>query len=288
MAAKHLRPFVGDPPLRAVTPEKLEHLYAELFRCREHCPPRPEAGHVCRPLHRNTARKLHYLLSSAFRRAVRWDWLDHNPARDVELPSPPHPEPKPPTVTEAARILGEVLVVRASIAQVDGEVWEKNTKLHQRRHNALDNVTIAVLNAYHQERQQRATTVNAALTPDSFVFSPRPDGRTARSPNAVTCQYRRMVDRLGIHTTFHKLRHYSATELIRAGVDIRTGAGRLGHAEGGTTLTSQGGSAGSNPVGATMSDQAVSSGRRLGLLCVTWIRDTACSGVSSYSSFNVR
>jgi integrase len=31
-----------------------------------------------------------------------------------------------------------------------------------------------------------------------------------------------MVDRLGIRTTIHKLRHYSATELIRAGVDIRT------------------------------------------------------------------
>jgi hypothetical protein len=45
-----------------------------------------------------------------------------------------------------------------------------------------------------------------------------------------------MVLRLGIRTTFHKLRHYSATELIRAGVDIRTVAGRLGHAEGGTTL----------------------------------------------------
>ena len=53
----------------------------------------------------------------------------------------------------------------------------------------------------------------------------------------MTCQYRRMVDRLGIHTTFHKLRHYSATELIRAGVDVRTVAGQLGHAEGGTTLT---------------------------------------------------
>jgi hypothetical protein len=37
-------------------------------------------------------------------------------------------------------------------------------------------------------------------------------------------------------TTLHKLRHYSATELIRAGVDVRTVAGRLGHADGGTTL----------------------------------------------------
>jgi integrase len=130
-----------------------------------------------------------------------------------------------------------VLVVRASIAHVDGELWEKDTKLHQRRHIALDNVTVAVLKAYYQERQQRAAAVGAALTLDSFVFSPSVDGRTPRSPNAVTCQYRRMVDRLGIHTTFHKLRHYSATELIRAGVDVRTVAGRLGHAEGGTTLT---------------------------------------------------
>lgn len=237
---------VGDLPLRAVTAEKLEHLYAELLRCREHCPSRPEVGHQCRPLHPGTVRKLHYLLSSAFRRAVRWDWIDHSPITDVELPSQPHPEPRPPSVSEAARILGEawkdpdlgplvwlamatgarrgelcalrwqhvdveqgVLVVRASIAQVDGEVWEKDTKLHQRRHIALDTVTVAVLRAYREERQQRAAALGAALTPDSFVFSPCVDGRTPRSPNAVTCQYRRMVDRLGIHTTFHKLRHYS-------------------------------------------------------------------------------
>ena len=39
-----------------------------------------------------------------------------------------------------------------------------------------------------------------------------------------------MVARLGIHTTLHKLRHYSATELISLGVDVRTVAGRLGQA----------------------------------------------------------
>ena len=33
----------------------------------------------------------------------------------------------------------------------------------------------------------------------------------------------------------HQLRHYSATELIAAGVDVRTAAGRLGHGGGGTT-----------------------------------------------------
>ncbi|MGH3711125.1 MAG: GntR family transcriptional regulator [Pseudonocardiaceae bacterium] len=36
-------------------------------------------------------------------------------------------------------------------------------------------------------------------------------------------------------TRFHSLRHYSATELVAAGVDLRTVAGRLGHGSGGAT-----------------------------------------------------
>jgi integrase len=55
------------------------------------------------------------------------------------------------------------------------------------------------------------------------------------TPDSVTQRYDRMVTRLGIDTTLHKLRHYSATELIAAGVDPRTVAGRLGHGGGGTT-----------------------------------------------------
>ena len=34
----------------------------------------------------------------------------------------------------------------------------------------------------------------------------------------------------------HDLRHFQATELIAAGVDVRTVAGRLGHADPSTTL----------------------------------------------------
>lgn len=41
--------------------------------------------------------------------------------------------------------------------------------------------------------------------------------------------------RRGIRSSIHMLRRYSATELIAAGVDIRTIAGRLGHSGGGTT-----------------------------------------------------
>lgn len=45
-----------------------------------------------------------------------------------------------------------------------------------------------------------------------------------------------MVAKLGIDTHLHALRHYSATELLTAGVDLRTVSGRLGHADGTTTL----------------------------------------------------
>jgi integrase len=41
---------------------------------------------------------------------------------------------------------------------------------------------------------------------------------------------------LGIDTKLKELRHYSATELLTAGVDLRTVAGRLGHGDGTTTL----------------------------------------------------
>jgi hypothetical protein len=44
-----------------------------------------------------------------------------------------------------------------------------------------------------------------------------------------------MCARLGWDMNLHQLRHYSATELIAAGVDVRAVAGRLGNGGGGST-----------------------------------------------------
>ena len=51
----------------------------------------------------------------------------------------------------------------------------------------------------------------------------------------MTQRYKDMAVRLNINTHLHALRHYSATELLTAGVDLRTVAGRLGHGGGGAT-----------------------------------------------------
>jgi integrase len=45
-----------------------------------------------------------------------------------------------------------------------------------------------------------------------------------------------VAERVGVNIRFHDLRHFSATQLIGAGTDVRTVASRLGHADPSTTL----------------------------------------------------
>jgi integrase len=45
-----------------------------------------------------------------------------------------------------------------------------------------------------------------------------------------------LAHEIGVHTRFHDLRHFAATQAIAAGIDVRTVAGRLGHADPSITL----------------------------------------------------
>jgi len=190
----------------------------------------------------------------------------------AEPPAAPKPNPQPPSAQEAAQILAEawsdpdwgtlvwlamvtgvrrgelcgirwrhielhggVLALDRSIGQRSSQTWEKDTKTHQHRRIALDPETVGVLVEHRRRCDARAAAFDLELGPDAFVFSLAPDGSTYLQPNSVSQRYAKLVQRLGIRTSIHKLRHYSATELIAAGVDVRTVAGRLGHGGGGTT-----------------------------------------------------
>lgn len=126
------------------------------------------------------------------------------------------------------------LVIRSSIAQEGSRSWEKDTKTHQQRRIALDATTVALLRAYRQEYERTAASLGVKISPTGRVFSPSPDHSTWLLPSSVTQRFTRMCARLGWDRNIHELRHYSA-ELIAAGVDVRTVAGRLGHEGGGTT-----------------------------------------------------
>lgn len=285
----HISPFLGKIRVGALDADTLDAFYAELRRCRNHCSGRPFiqhrmagehecdhrcAQHRCRPLGATTIRHMHFILSGAYKRAVRWKWVVDSPLRQAEPPAAPAPNPHPPSAAEAARIVTEawrdpdwgaliwlamttgarrgelcalrwsrvdlnpgreVMWLRRAVSKgVDGWI-EGDLKTHQQRRVALDPETVQVLTEHRARCQARAEALGSDLVADAFVFSGAPDGSSYLTPGALTQRYNRLAERLEIDTNLHKLRHYSATELVAAGVDVRTVAGRLGHSGGGTT-----------------------------------------------------
>jgi integrase len=269
----YITPAFGDLHAAKLDAEMLERFYSRLQECRELCSGRRRAGHTCRPLSSSTVRKIHFVLSGALELAVRWRHLGVNRAALARAPTPSRPEPDPPSAAEAAALLnaawadpdwglllwltmvtglrrGEVsalcwshvdvdrgcLHVQRANAQPKAGVLEKETKTGQQRRVALDQRTIGLLAAHRQLVAARCAALGCDLDNEARLFSPAPDGSAPYPPQSLTQRYRRLAIKLQLRSTrLHSLRHYSATELLAAGVDLRTVAGRLGHGSGGAT-----------------------------------------------------
>lgn len=265
----YLRPAFGAVPAGKLDAELLELLYARLRRCRDLCTGRPKAGHTCRPLAANSIRKVHFIARAALDLGVRWRHLGVNEAEVARPPAFERHDPDPPSPEEAAALLidaaddpewclflwltmvtgsrrGEMCAIRwtdldlarkvVSISRAISGMNEKSTKTHQGRRLALDDEAVTMLRAHLERRQRINEALGVEFPSDGFVFSSTPDGSKPLRPQTATQRFRRLAERLKLRSTrLHSLRHYSATELLAAGVDIRTVAGRLGHGDGGAT-----------------------------------------------------
>ena len=117
-----------------------------------------------------------------------------------------------------------------------GQHIEKAPKDGEGRVLSLDLLTCELFQERFQRRRAEAQALGVQVPEDAFAFSPDPAGREPWNPDTMTHRYRRYARRVGITSSLKELRHYSATQLLSAGTDLNTVAGRLGHAEGSTTL----------------------------------------------------
>ena len=141
---------------------------------------------------------------------------------------------------------GQRLTFRRSVWQVRSSWGLKDPKSHQVRTIALDDAAVVLLKARRAEAEAKALKAGVELG-DGFIWATYPDGRHPRTPNSLTRAFARLCETMETEASaagrverwpfrFHDLRHLSATEMIAAGMDPRTVATRLGHADPSITL----------------------------------------------------
>jgi integrase len=257
---KTIRPRLGKVPLNRLTAKHLDDLYRSM----------KESGRSPK-----TIRNHHAIISSALHQAARWGWVRANVAELAKPPKLRASKVKAPSVEDVRAVVvaaedrdprlaaflmfaaltgmrrGEICGLRwtavdlergqvdvtGSVICIDGGLAEKSTKTDRDRHLALDEVGVALLEHHRARLEGWSAETGIAILDDGYVFSPEIDGSRPFRPDNVTKFFERVRTPLGMrHVRLQDLRHFTATQLIGAGVDVRTVAGRLGHSDPSLTL----------------------------------------------------
>ena len=263
---RYIEPGLGQFPVGRLRTEDIDRLYREL---------RKRGGQNGKPLAPATVRRVHVIVHRSLEQAVRWGWIPTNPAHKAQVPRIPAPDIRPPSPSDVVRLFtlaeeadpafatflwvaaatgarrSELLALRWSdideassrmtiarglVNGPDGFVV-KDTKTHGVRRVALDRKTTEMLGEHRRRAEQAAEACAVVMVRDAYVFSHEADSSGHWRPDSTTRAFRLLVQRAGARSVrLHDLRHYVATRLLAAGVDVRTVAGRLGHRNASTTL----------------------------------------------------
>lgn len=255
-----IRPALGKVQLNRLTAKNLDALYGAM-----------KDGDKSA----KTIRNHHAVISAALHQGMRWGWVRANVAEMAKPPRVAHKRVSVPSLDVVRSVIeaaerrdprlasmlmlaaltgmrrGELCALRwsdvdldtgtvdvtRSLVVVPGGLAEKATKTDRGRSVALDSVGVAVLSQHRARATQWISKAGKKLPPSAFVFSPRVEGTTPYRPDNVTSFFIRVRNEVDApNVRFHDLRHFTATQLIGAGIDVRTVAGRLGHADPSITL----------------------------------------------------
>ena len=257
---RNVAPHLGKLPLGRLTAKHLDNLYGIM---------------KADGLSPKTIRNHHAMISSALHQAVRWGWVRQNIAELAKPPKISQQRVEAPSVEVVRAVIetaekrdprlapllmlaaltgmrrGELCALRwsdvdlglgqievsRSLVVVPGGLAEKSTKTDRSRRVSLDPVGVALLTRHRANTTGWAMEAGAVPPNDAFVFSPFVESTTPFRPDNVTNFFIRVRDAVGApRVRLHDLRHFTATQLIGAGVDVRTVAGRLGHSDPSVTL----------------------------------------------------
>jgi integrase len=255
-----IQPELGSLRLTALSAANLDALYGRMKG---------------QNLSAKTIRNCHAVISSALHQAVRWGWVRENAANRAKPPRLSERRAQAPSVDAIKSLIeaaerrdprvaallmlgaltglrrGELCALRWTDVNMDvgrlevsrsvivtaGGVAEKSTKTGRDRRVALDEVGVQLLCEHRARTAEWASKASAFLRAEAFVFSPELDGSRPFRPDGITSFFSGVRTECGLTTVrLHDLRHFTATQLIGANVDIRTVAGRLGHSDPSVTL----------------------------------------------------
>ncbi len=258
---KYLQPRLGERVLSELRVRHLEDLYRQLL----------DEG-----LSPSRVQKIHTVASVALNDAVRRELIAASPANQARAPKGQRVELDPPTPDEVARLLeaaevedfalfvflavaantgarrGELCALRwcdvdlggsfVTLAHAVAKGGGEGAVVRQTKTGAVSSVAVServleILGKYRSECEALIADLDMPFNNRRFVWGQNPEGTRPIYPDTVTARFRRLRSRHGLdHIQLRQFRHYAATQLLSAGVDVRTVAGRLGHSRPATTL----------------------------------------------------
>lgn len=258
--AREIDDQLGHVTLRKLRASDLDAYYGRLAR---------------RGLSPASIRRHHAVLSASLHQALRWGLVDRSPAQSATPPSVPHEEVSAPTPEDVRRLIelarkrdsqlasllfvaaatgcrrgelcglrfsdvdldGRSLIIRRSISDVVGSLEVRRTKTGRVRRIAIDDGTARVIAEQRARAGDLAAAAGGSLGVDAYVWSQDVEHSEPWRPARVTASFERLRDEAGLPgVRLHHLRHFAATVMLAGGVDVRTAAGRLGHAQPAITL----------------------------------------------------
>ena len=254
-------PELGSIPIDELSAKHLDDYYGALY---------------AKGYSSSTIRHTHAIMRQALGQAVKWGWLKRNVALLATVSAPTSVPSSAPGVEQVKAIItemsssnlqfaamvalaalsgarrGELLALHWSDVDIENStLWIRGsliytkesgvvlgpTKTKRTRKVHLDPVMQAVIQKQTQALKDACAKLEIAHVENPWLFFGEIDGSKPLHPDSVSSAFRRATKRLGIEEFhFHSLRHFTATQLIAAGVDIRTVSGRLGHSDPSVTL----------------------------------------------------